>query len=162
MNTSKFKSNFLNTLDIALIIVAISILVATVYKMNNKKILMLFDKSKDVTVTLSCTSDSLNSGDFAVGDKIFFSDGKDVFGTITSVKNIKEKRYAAINQTLMYDYTDRNVGVLIEVETKIKENQSKKYINSSVFLALGKKYSLYTKTAPASEFVVDDIYIIND
>lgn len=159
MKLNKLKLNFLNALDIALIVIAISVLIATLFKIYNRQIFMLFDKTSNAKITLSIATDIYDSSDFKVGEKVFFSDFDEFAGTIISVKDIKEKRYTAINQTLMLDYTGRNVGVLIEINSKIKENQSKKYINSSVFLSRGSKYNLHTKSVPTFECLVEDIII---
>ena len=162
MNLKKLKALFFNTLDVAIIIIAISIVVAAIFSINGKRIRMLFDASQDCVISVSAISGELTSDDFKVGQKIYLSDTEETVGTIVSVKNIKEKRYSAINNTLMYDYSDKNIGVLIEIRTKIKQSQSKKYINSSVFVAPGTRYVLDTKEVSAFECVVDDVNIISE
>lgn len=159
MYLKKLKNNFFNTLDIVIIVVVVSILIAAFFGINSKRIYMLFDRTYDSVVTVSVSDSTINSDDFKVGEKIYFYDSDESVGTIVSVKNIKEKMYSAINGTLMYDYTDKNVGVLIEIETGIKVNQSKKYINSSVFTTHGTKFILYTDNVAPFECVVDNVVI---
>ncbi len=157
MNIKELKSKIVNTLDISIVIVAASILVAAIFLMNNKQIQMLFDKADTSSVTVSINSTEVSADDFKIGEKVYFADTGETAGTVVSAKNIKEKRYSAINNSLLYDYTDKNIGVLLEFETKIKNNESKMYIFGSVFAAPGAKYTLYTDNAAPFECTIDDI-----
>ena len=159
MNLKKFKNNFFNTLDIVIIVVVVSILIAAFFGINSKRVYMLFDKSHDAVISMSVSDGDITMEDFKVGEKIYFYDSDESIGTIVSVKNIKEKMYSAINGTLMYDYTDNTIGVLIEIKTKIKVNESKKFINSSVFTTPGTKFTLYTEDVSPFECVVDDVIL---
>jgi len=120
---------------------------------------MLFDKTQKAIVTLSIYNEDINTSDIKKGDKLYLSDDGEMIGKVVSVKNIKEKKYTAINNTIMVDYSDNNVGVLIEIETKIKENSSKKYINSSLFVAPGAVISVYGGTFEPSEAIIEDIVV---
>ena len=57
------------------------------------------------------------------------------------------------------DYIDESVLEMFTRETGIKVNQSKKYINSSVFTTHGTKFILYTDNVAPFECVVDNVVI---
>ncbi len=156
MKLNRIKLRLFNALDVALILVAAAVIISAFFKIHNKQIFMIFDKSHKAVVTVSINDESIDSSDIKYGEKIYYNDDE-VLGNVISVKNIKEKKYTAINNTIMVDYSDKNVGVLIEIETKIKENSSKKYINSSLFAAPGTVISVYGKAFDASDAVIEEI-----
>lgn len=158
----KFKSlklRLANTLDVVIIIAAVAVILAAFFKLNNKQIFMMFNKTNHAAVTVAVESTEITSDDFKIGEKIYFSESDDCIGTIIDVKNIKNKRYTAINNSLMYDYTDINTGVLIEIRAKVKENDSMIYINSSFFASPGTKFSMYTDSMSDINGYVDDIIL---
>lgn len=159
MKIKGFKAITINALDISIIVVAVSVLVSAFFLMNNKQIFLLFDRAKDSTITVSIYDSDISEGNFEIGDKLYFSNTNNAIGTITNLVNIKEKKYTAINHTLIYDYTDKNVGVLIDVKARLKENNSKKYINGSVFVSPGARYTLYTDSNEGFECTVEEIII---
>ena len=159
----QFKSlqlRLAHTLDVVIIIATVAVILAAFFKLNNKQIFMMLDKTHQAAITLAVESAEISSDDFKIGEEIYFSESGDCIGTIVDVKNIKNKRYTAINNSLMYDYTDINTGVLIEIKAKVKENDSMIYINSSVFASPGTKFSIYTDSISDINSYVDDIILL--
>ncbi len=156
MRLNRIKMHLVNALDVAIILVVAAVVISAFFKIHNKQIFMVFDKSHKAVVTLSINNESLDSSDIKYGEIIYSNDDLEL-GKVISVKNIKEKKYTAINSTIMVDYSEKNVGVLIEIETKIKENSSKKYINGSLFVAPGTVISVYGEAFDATDAVIEEI-----
>ncbi|MBQ7398941.1 MAG: hypothetical protein IJW06_00585 [Clostridia bacterium] len=159
MKLKKINKGIMNTLDVVIAVVVISILLATLFKIYNKQIFLLFERSSTATITVSAYSDDIDAKDFTVGQKIYFSDSKDEAGTIVSVENIKEKRYKVHNKVLSYDLTDKDAGVRLEIKTKLKESDSKRYINGSIFVTHGTELYMYTDDVSVFEYTVEEIII---
>lgn len=159
MKVKKLKLSIFNALDITVILVVVAVIISTFFKIHNMKIYMIFNKSEKASITVSIDSDSLISEDLKVGERVYLSDNQELLGKITSVKNIKEKKYTAINNSLVVDYTDKNVGVLLEIESKLKESSSKKYVNGSVFVAPGTRLSVYSDSLQHIDATIEDISI---
>lgn len=157
MNLNKIKSYLVNALDVALIMIVAAVVVSAFFKIHNKQIFMLFDKSYKAVVTVSISGEEISTDDIKEGQKIYSSKDQKELGVVVSVKNIKEKKYTAINNTIVVDYSDKNVGVLVEIETRIKENSSKKYINSSLFVAPGAVISVYGDGLDRTDAIVEEI-----
>ena len=157
MNFNKLKSYIVNILDVSIIIIVVAIIISSFFKLYNKQIGMLFEKSTAAKVSISVLSDDLNISDFKIGEKVYDDKTKSSIGEIVSIKNIKEKHYTAINNTLIYDYLDKNIGVLIEIDTKIKEKKSITYIGGFLTAAPGQELWIYTENGHKFVGTVDEI-----
>lgn len=160
MPFTKIKSYVVNTLDIAIIVVIASVVLGGLFNIYNSHIHLLFNRSVPASIFLSIPlSDSLDSGFFNEGEMIYLSENGDEIGKITSVSIIKEKKYTAINNTLVYDFSERSAAVLIEIDSKIKINDKRKYINGSKPISAGSVIEIKTSDINGVSAVIDEIML---
>ena len=137
MTLKKFKSNIISPLDFCVLLIVVFILLGGFFKLYNRHLFMLFNKSEKAYVSVIVPiSETLKESEIKKGQVVALESGE-VFGTVTDVINVKEKRYSAINQTLFYDYTEKTTSVIIKVEAKIKKNDSRPYINNTICVSPG-------------------------
>lgn len=160
MTFNKIKSYIVNPLDMCILIIVMAILMSGFFNLNNKKLFLLFNPAENAVITITLqTPENTTADDFSQGQKVYSAETDDLIGYIKSAKNVKEKKYSAINNTLFYDYTDSNVGVIIEIDAKIKTFENRNFIGNSFFVSAGTPLDIYFDDVGAFSGEIDEIII---
>lgn len=138
MRLNKIKSYAVNPLDMCILIVALSVIIGGFYNLFNNNLFLLMNPTENAVISITInTYGDYEADDFKSGEKIYLQSSGHLIGQISDTKNVKEKIYSSINNTLLYDYSEKNIAVIVEIDAKIKRNGNLKYIDNSIPISAG-------------------------
>lgn len=157
----KIKKIKFNLLDVVIIIILISLVIAAYLQTNHREITMMNIKESSASITLKVETCNDDTGDFSklVGSSLYLAENNQKTGVVAGVSECNDDFIT--NQTVIREVgiDCNNKSYLITLDDVNVKNNTERgyYLNGSYFIAKGKSLDLTTDNGFSFSAVIDDI-----